>query len=192
VDAYAPLSASFSNQAGGATGLAQQLEHVARVPGAQRRRRPEHHRAQDVGDALHHRLELRHDRRVLRRHARQRLARLGLVVVEEDRRAVGGEGPERRVERDRVVAEALEFEVLDDLRAEHRHHVRRARHPPAGRDLLGHAGAAEQVAALEHADPQAGAGQIRGGGEAVVAAADDDRVEVRVMAVAGTHRRASR
>ena len=49
--------------------------------------------------------------------------------------------------------------------------------------LLGHAGAAEHIAALEHADAQAGAGQVGGGGEAVVPAADDDRVKGRVVSV---------
>ncbi len=88
----------------------------------------------------------------LRRHARDRLVGLALVVVEEDRRPVRGEGPERRVERDRVIAEALELEVAHHLRAQHRDHVGRARDALPGPDLLGHARAAEQLAPLQHAD----------------------------------------
>jgi DHA2 family methylenomycin A resistance protein-like MFS transporter len=72
-----------------------------------------------------------------------------------------------------VLAQA---QVGDDARLEHRHDVRGARHAVAGPDLLGDARAAEDLAALEHADVEAGAGQIGGGGQAVVAAADDDGV----------------
>ena len=63
---------------------------------------------------------------------------------------------------------------------QHRDDVGRARDALAGPQLLGHARAAEQVAALEHAHAQAGAREVGGGGQAVVAAADDDRVELAV------------
>ena len=43
---------------------------------------------------------------------------------------------------------------------------------------LERAGAAEPLASLEHEDPLAGLGEVGGGGEAVVAAADDHRVPV--------------
>ncbi len=170
----------------GPAGLLQQVEHVARVARAERRRRAQHHRAQDVGDALHHRLERRHPVGVARRDRRQRRARLLGVVVEQDRAPVGREGRERRVERDRVVAEALELEVGDDLRAQHADHVGRARDALPWPDLLGHARAAQQLPALEHAHAQAGPRQVRRRGQPVVAAAGDDRVEV------GAHCSASR
>ena len=46
-------------------------------------------------------------------------------------------------------------------------------------EFLGDRGAAQHAAALEHAHLEAGAGEVRGAGEAVVAAADDDGVEAR-------------
>ncbi len=45
-----------------------------------------------------------------------------------------------------------------------------------GEGALQRAGAAEPLAALEHEHAAPGPGQVGGGGEAVVAAADDDRV----------------
>ena len=46
------------------------------------------------------------------------------------------------------------------------------------RDLLGAHRAARRVVPLEHADRPAAACEVHGGGEAVVAGADDDRIEV--------------
>src|SRR5215218_50782 len=43
-------------------------------------------------------------------------------------------------------------------------------------DLLGHAGPAHDVPPLEHADAQAGAREVAGGGKSVVSGSDDDRV----------------
>ena len=45
-----------------------------------------------------------------------------------------------------------------------------------GNDLLGHRRPAEDVAPLEDDDPQAGAREIRGAGQAVMTAADDHGV----------------
>jgi hypothetical protein len=106
------------------------------------------------------------------------------VLHEQDRPAVGGERGERRVERDRVIAEATQLEVGDDLRLQHRDDVGRARDAMARPQLLGDAGAADHVAALEHADAHAGAREVGGGGQPVVAGADDDRVEPGAGAVA--------
>ena len=73
---------------------------------AERGRRAQHHRAQEVGHRARAAPRSRHRVGVLARDARERGVRGRRVVVEEDRRAVGGERGERRVERDRVVAEA--------------------------------------------------------------------------------------
>ncbi len=51
--------------------------------------------------------------------------------------------------------------------------------------LLGHRGAAQHGAALEHADAKARGREIRGAGEPVVPAADDDGVEACVAAASG-------
>ena len=48
-----------------------------------------------------------------------------------------------------------------------------------GEDLFGDRGAADDVPALEDQHFAAGARQVRGGGQAVVARADDDRVVLR-------------
>jgi hypothetical protein len=59
-------------EARGAAGLAQQLEHVARVARAERGRRAQHHRAKDVGHAGEQRVEARHRVGILARDARER------------------------------------------------------------------------------------------------------------------------
>ncbi len=56
------------------------------------------------------------------------------------------------------------------------HDVREHREREAGEDLLAHRRAADALAPLEHDDALAGAREIGGADEAVVAAADDDRV----------------
>ena len=45
-----------------------------------------------------------------------------------------------------------------------------------GTDLFGHRRAAQDVASLEHDDTRAGAREVRGAGQAVMSAADDDGV----------------
>jgi hypothetical protein len=75
--------------------------------------------------------------------------------------------------------ELLQAQVAHHLRLEHRDDVGRARDAVAGPQLLGDAGAAEDVAALEDAHAHAGAREVRARGQPVVAAADDDRVEAR-------------
>ena len=61
------------------------------------------------------------------------------------------------------VAVALQVEVRDDLGLQHRDHVGGARDAGAGPDLLGHAGAAEDLAALEVDHPQPGPGEVGAG-----------------------------
>ena len=167
-----------------ATGLAQQLEDVAGPLGARRRGRAQHQRLEEERRLLEQRVEGRQRVGVLARDARDLLVGDLLVVGQQDRAPVGGEGRELGVERDRVIAELRQLEVGHDLRLEHRDHVGGARDALAGPQLLGHARAAEDVARLEDAHAQAGARQVGGGGEAVVPAADDDRVVVRPAAVA--------
>ena len=129
------------------------------------------------GHAREQRLELRVGAASRLRVRRDRLARPLGVVEEEDRPAVRRDRGEGGVERDRLVAEVAQPQVLDDLRLQHRDDVGGARDALARPHLLGHAGAAEDVAALEHAHAQAGARQVGRGGQPVVPAADDDRVE---------------
>ena len=69
-----------------------------------------------------------------------------------------------------------QLEVADDLRPQQADDVARDREPEARDDLLRDRGAAEHVPALQDDGLEAGAGEVRGGDEAVVAAADDHRV----------------
>ena len=66
--------------------------------------------------------------------------------------------------------------VGDDLGVEQADRVAGDRVAEAGMELLGHRRAADDAAPLQHRDLQAGAGEIEGADEAVVAAADDDDV----------------
>ena len=100
----------------------------------------------------------------------------GARVVVEDDRAVRGERRVGRVERHRAVAEVFEPQVLDHLRLKHRDDVGGARDAAAGPEFLGHAGAAEDVAALQHQHPLPRFGEVRRRGQPVMATADDDRV----------------
>ena len=74
----------------------------------------------------------------------------------------------------------MEVEVVDHLLIEQAEDVgARADHEALVRERpLEGAGAAEPLAALEHEDGPAGPGQVGRRGQAVVAAADDDRVPV--------------
>ena len=83
---------------------------------------------------------------------------------------------EGAVERQDLEAVARQIEIADDLRPQQRHDVRADREAEAGEHLFGHRGAAEDVAALEHEHLPPGAGEIGRRCQAVVAAADDDRV----------------
>jgi hypothetical protein len=166
-------------QPGRAAGLAQHRQQVARPARADGRRRAQQQRPQEVRHPLHQRLEARVGLRVGARVARERLAHRALVVEVEQRCLVGPERHVRRVERVHHVPVVLQPQVADHLGLEQRDDVGRARDAMTRPDLLGHARAAEDVAALEHADAQAGAREIARRGQPVVAAADDDGVEVR-------------
>ena len=83
---------------------------------------------------------------------------------------------ERAVERQDVKAVLGQPQLADDLGAEQADHVARDREAEAGDDLLGDRRTAEDVTPLEHDRAQARACQIGRRDQAVVAAADDDRV----------------
>ena len=70
-----------------------------------------------------------------------------------------------------------EVEVADDLRAQEGQRVGARRSAHTGPQLLRHARTPDDVAALEDLDLESGPRQVRGSDEAVVAGADDDRVQ---------------
>ena len=72
-----------------------------------------------------------------------------------------------------------QVELADDLRPEEADDVRGDARLEARPNLFGDRGATQDVAALEDNDLQPGAGKVSGAGQAVMAAADDDRVIFR-------------
>ena len=79
---------------------------------------------------------------------------------------------------------ALKLEVAHDLGIEQRDSISRNRVAEAGMELLRRGGAADDGAALERRDLQAGAGEIGCGRQSVVASAADDDVD---LALGGAH-----
>ena len=92
-------------------------------------------------------------------------------------RAVGKGHEQRRVAGNHPQPVSRQVEVADDLGPQHARDVRGRRGPAAGRDLLGHARAADDLAPLEHERREARAGEVRRGRQAVVPPADDDGIE---------------
>ena len=141
------------------------------------RRRHAQHAAQHRGDAIEHRVirgqrlgiaarKLRH----LRLRRRDAAADLQIFAIGQ-RQEVG--------ERPRANGKTMlrEPEIADHPRVEQADRVARGRVAKAGMEFLGDRGAAHDVAAFGDAHREARGGEIRGAGEAVVAAADDDGVE---------------
>ena len=132
-------------------------------------------------DRLHEPRHLRHRGAVLvvglgvaERPAAQLANGAGVVVRAPQ--VVAVERGERAVERQDLEAVAGQLQLADDLGPKQRHHVGGDAEAEAGDDLLGDGRAAEHVAALEHDHAHAGAGEVRGRDQAVVPAADHDRV----------------
>jgi hypothetical protein len=98
---------------------------------------------------------------------------------------------ERAVERQDLEPVAREIELADDLRPEQRDDVRAHREVKALEHFLGDGRAADDVAAFEHQDPAAGAGEVGGCGEAVVPRADDGDVVLHAECIVTSWLRAS-
>ena len=102
------------------------------------------------------------------------LRRDPLRLAEPDERAPVGKGEHERGVRPREgETETLELQIRDDLRLERAGGVGHRR-AVAGKELVLRAGAADDVALLEHEHVDACTGEVGGAGEAVVAATDDD------------------
>ena len=100
-----------------------------------------------------------------------------MVVAEQQVVAVAGR-VERRRHHQRQEPVLHQVELVDDLRPQQAQRVGERREREARHQLLGDGGAADHRVLLEHQRAQAGLAEVRRVGEAVVAAADDDRVEV--------------
>ena len=92
--------------------------------------------------------------------------------------AVAGEGDAALV-GDHLQAVSAAARGRADLRAQQAADVGAVRVGPAGVQLAADRGAADPGVLLEDADGKPGAGEVAGGGQAVVAGADDDGVVVR-------------
>ena len=145
--------------------------------GPQRRRRAPQHLAQHGRDAIEHRVVrgqrigvARRELRDLGLRRRESAADLEIPAVRQ-RQEVG----ERPLAHDagRVRARS---QVADDLRVEQADRVARGGVAEPRMEFLGDRRAAEHAAALGDAHRHSGRREIRGAGEAVVAAADDDGV----------------
>ena len=109
------------------------------------------------------------------------------VIIHAPQVVTIGHGRECAVERKNFQSVAGKIEVADDFRAQQRDHVRAHRELESGKHFFRDCCSAEHVPALQHQHLPAGAGQIGGVGEAIVASADHDYVVFRFCAVAGNH-----
>ena len=153
----------------------QQTGQVARLQRGRIGRNHAEYRLHGARHLVHEPPELVVGLRVARRVARQLAAVLVVVVPLREVVAVR-QRRERALQRQDVQAVPRQVEIANDLGAQQAHHVREHRELEAGKDLLGHGRAADALAPLEHEHALAGAGEIRGAHEPVVAAADDDCV----------------
>ena len=109
---------------------------------------------------------------------------LAAVLAHEEVVAVLHRGERRRHEQ-RHEAVLRQLEVVDDVRSKKAEGVRERREPEARPELLGDRRATDDVAPLEDQRPETALGEIGPVDEAVVTAADDDRVIGSVLRCGG-------
>jgi hypothetical protein len=153
----------------------EQSGEIAATTRAEVRRRPVDHRRDHLGQRGELGLERGECSRVGRRELRDLPHGLVLIGTDQQPPAVREQVQRRArgVDDDPALDEP---HVTPDRLAQHREHVRAGRSAEARRELLGDAGAADDVAALEHQRPHPAAREVERGDEPVVPAADDDRI----------------
>ena len=156
--------------------LGQVVEVLGRLAEDVRRRLVEQ-RLDHLADPLHVVLVAVHRVGVVRRVPHDLLDVLVAVLAEQQVVAVLHRR-ERRRHQDRHEAVLDELELLDDVGPQQAQRVRERREVEARDELLGDRRAADEVAPLEDQRLQAGLGEVGAVDQAVVAAADDDRVVV--------------
>src|SRR5258706_1328109 len=97
----------------------------------------------------------------------------GVVVVEEERFAIGRGSEEAGVGMHHVALEFLELHVRGDICAQRTDGVGERGGAEAGMEFFGDGAAADEFAALENEGLEAAFGEVEGGDERVVTAADD-------------------
>ena len=100
----------------------------------------------------------------------------GAALAGQEIAAVGRGQEILRAALDDAQAVIGELQVGDDLRIEQADRVGRHRIAETGMEFLGHRGAADHLAALDHFHAQAGHREIGRAGEAVMPRPDDDNV----------------
>jgi len=105
------------------------------------------------------------------------IKRLALILPHEKMAAIGKRREERGILGVDDVAEAVQLQLAHDALLQQAGQVRGSGNAEAGPDFLGNRAAAYQFAALQHQDLAAGASQISGRYQAVVAGTDDDDIK---------------
>ena len=138
------------------------------------RRRAQHEGAQHVGDLFELAVERIDPGGVA--FAQFCHGLMGAALAGQQIAAVGGGQKILRAALDDPQAVLGQFQVGHDLRIEQADGVGRDRIAEPGMEFLGHRGAADHLAALDHLHAQAGHRQIGRAGEAVMAGSDDEDV----------------
>ena len=147
------------------------------APVAPRRidRRFQQERADDVGRLCKIGGEFRIDLGVVAREPRELGLRL-VRIVAVDQVVVAVERTEQVVRRQHLEAEPVQLQLGDDTGMQQAHHVGKPRCTKAGREFLGHCGAAEDGTTLQHQHLESRLGEVSSADKAVMSAADDQRV----------------
>ena len=102
------------------------------------------------------------------------------VRTQEQIAAIGERGKGGRIALQDFEAKIAEPKVGDNLLAEKAIHIGRRRNLEARKHLLGHAGAADKIAALQNQHLPSLAGQVTSGHQAVVPGPNNDSI-VRIV-----------
>ena len=96
----------------------------------------------------------------------------GVIVVEEERFAIGRGSKDARVGMQHVTLISLELHICGDVSAQRTDGVRESGCAKAGMEFFGNGAAADELAALENEGLETAFGEIEGGDERIVTAAD--------------------
>ena len=168
------LQRQFFQDAGGAERIESLADRADAEPFNNVRRRAQHQLPQHVGNGL----ELSRERidaiGVARAQPGHRIP--GAAFAGEEIAAIGRGQEILRAAFDDAEPMIGEFQVRDDLRVEQADRVGRHRIAETGVEFLGHRGAADHLAALDHLHAQTFHREIGRAGETVMPGADDNDV----------------
>jgi|SRR6266404_1892342 len=96
----------------------------------------------------------------------------GVIVIEEERFAIGRGSKDARVGMQHVTLISLELHICGDVSAQRTDGVRESGCAKAGMEFFGNGAAADELAALENEGLETAFGEIEGGDERVVTTTD--------------------